>query len=72
MASDNTAATAYASFLIGIKRYGIPERVRTDKGMENTKIAEFMLQHHGIEKKSHITGRSVHNQRFEFKDFSFQ
>ncbi|XP_052813399.1 uncharacterized protein LOC128240699 [Mya arenaria] len=65
VAADNTAATAFTSFQIGVQQYGIPERVRTDKGMENIRIAEFMLQNHGVEKRSHITGRSVHNQRIE-------
>lgn len=64
VASDNTSATAFASFSSGIQQYGIPERVRTDKGLENIQIAEFMLAIHGTSSKSHITGRSVHNQRY--------
>ncbi|XP_052785786.1 uncharacterized protein LOC128221272 isoform X1 [Mya arenaria] len=67
VASDNTAETAYTAFRSGTDKYGIPERVRTDKGMENIRIAEFMLEleKHGLNSGSHITGRSVHNQRIE-------
>ena len=65
VASDNTAATAFASFEKGVQTYGIPERVRADKGMENIRIAEFMLHNRGVDSRSHITGRSVHNQRFD-------
>ena len=64
VASDNTADTAFAAFMSGVDKFGIPERVRTDKGLENLRIAEFMLQHRGLNRGGHITGRSVHNQRF--------
>lgn len=43
--------------------YGLPERVRSDKGGENVKVAEFMFINPGFDKKCFITGRSVHNQR---------
>ena len=63
VASDNKADTALHAFLKGVTEYGLPQRVRTDKGKENMKIAEYMLTAHGLESRSHITGRSVHNQR---------
>lgn len=66
VASNNTSDTAFTAFQSGVNEYGIPERVRTDKGMENIKIAEFMLQTRGMNRGSHITGRSVHNQRSVF------
>ena len=64
VASDNTSKTAFAAFKSGTEKYGIPEKVRTDKGLENIRIAEFILQSHN---KGHITGRSVHNQRFAYQ-----
>uniref|UniRef100_A0A8W8MCH0 Integrase core domain-containing protein n=1 Tax=Magallana gigas TaxID=29159 RepID=A0A8W8MCH0_MAGGI len=45
--------------------YGVPKRVRSDKGSENIKVAEYMFQQRGIESKPFIAGRSVHNQRIE-------
>lgn len=65
--TDNKASTVFQLFHEGVTRYGLPVRVRSDKGGENTDIAWFMLNHpqRGPENSSHITGRSVHNQRIE-------
>lgn len=38
---------------------------RSDKGLENIKVAELMLKLRGTDRRSFITGRSVHNQRIE-------
>ena len=39
--------------------------MRSDHGTENYHVAVFMLQQRGTGRGSHITGRSVHNQRIE-------
>ena len=45
--------------------YGIPSRLRTDRGKENGKVALFLNLVQGIDRRSHIAGKSVHNQRIE-------
>ena len=64
-ATNNTARTALSAFLHGVDLYGLPSRVRTDRGGENVLIAEHMLQQRGPSRGSIIMGRSVHNQRIE-------
>ena len=49
----------------GVKTFGIPQRVRSDKGLENVAIADFMIKNRGTDRGSMITGKSVHNQRIE-------
>ncbi|XP_041864185.1 uncharacterized protein LOC121654221 [Melanotaenia boesemani] len=64
-ATNNRASTVLDSFLSAVSQYGVPSRVRSDKGGENVMVAQFMVQTHGENRNSHITGRSVHNQRIE-------
>ncbi|XP_016089769.1 uncharacterized protein [Sinocyclocheilus grahami] len=63
--TDNRAVTVLTQFLKATCVYGLPSRVRSDHGGENTQVALFMNLVHGVEHRSHITGESVHNQRIE-------
>ncbi|KAL0978844.1 hypothetical protein UPYG_G00176460 [Umbra pygmaea] len=62
-ATNNRASTVLDSFLVAVNQFGVPSRVWSDKGMENIEVAHFMVQNRGENRHSHITGRSVHNQR---------
>eukprot|EP00111_Clytia_hemisphaerica_P023888 TCONS_00070358-protein len=63
-ATNNYASTALQGFLTGVSKFGIPARVRGDRGGENVRILEYMRQNQGYE-GAYIQGTSVHNQRIE-------
>eukprot|EP00112_Aurelia_sp_Birch-Aquarium-sp1_P025259 Seg831.14 transcript_id=Seg831.14/GoldUCD/mRNA.D3Y31 product="hypothetical protein" protein_id=Seg831.14/GoldUCD/D3Y31 len=63
--NKNRAETALGCFLQGVEQFGLPLKVRTDKGVENWEIARYMVRSRGIGKGSIIAGKSVHNQRIE-------
>ena len=63
--SNNRAETCLNCFTFAIRKYGLPRKVRLDKGMENSKVAEYLLSAHGVDSGCMITRKSVHNQRVE-------
>ena len=63
--TNNWSLTVYKLFTGAIKEFGVPSRVRSDKGGENILVCQFMLTIRGTNRGSHIAGSSVHNQRIE-------
>lgn len=63
--NNNKAATVYYHFLQAAREFGFPSRVQSDQGGENALVVRHMLQKHGENHESMITGSSVHNQQIE-------
>ena len=64
-ATNNRADTVFGLFRTATFVCGIPSRVRTDKGGENSMVCYFMIATQGTGRGSHIAGSSCHNQRIE-------
>ena len=64
-ADNNRAMTVLKLFQTATQEFGIPSRVRADRGGENIEVARFMVRHRGSGRGSFISGRSFHNQRIE-------
>lgn len=63
--TDSKALKVLTYFVRATCLYGLPSRVRSDHGGENTLVALLMNLLQGQGQARHITGRSVHNQRIE-------
>ena len=63
--SNNKAPTVLACFLKGVHTYGLPNRVRSDKGRENVLVADYMIKKRSPGTGSMIAGPRTHNQRVE-------
>ena len=63
--TNNCAHTVFNLFWKATQVFGVPSRVRSDKGGENVDVCYFMIMLRGEGRGSHIAGSSVHNQRIE-------
>ena len=59
--NNNKASSALSLFIASIQNFGVLSRVRCDHGLEKAAVAHFMLRKQGLNRRSVITGRSVHN-----------
>ena len=64
-ADNNKAETILRCFLSAVDEFGLPSRIRTDNGMENVHIVDYMISKRGVNRGSAIVGKSTHNQRIE-------
>lgn len=62
--SNNTAATVLTHFQSAVERQGLPSRIRTDLGGENTDVWHYMVAQRETT-EGVLVGSSVHNQRIE-------
>ena len=65
--NNNRASTVLKLFQEAVSTYGLPSRIRTDKGGENVDVSMFLLTHplRGPGRSTVLVGKSVHNQRIE-------
>ena len=66
--TNNTSQTVFDLFWKATRQFGIPSRVRSDKGGENYKVYYYMIAMQGMQgtgQGSHIAGSSTHNQHIE-------
>ncbi len=65
--TNNKAITVFTLFMEATQKFGLPQRVRGDQGVENVDVAWFMFSNpsRGPGRKSFIAGKSCHNQRIE-------
>lgn len=63
--TNNCASTVTDLFCRATNLFGVPSRVRSDRGGENVGVCEYMIRNRGLNRGSHIAGSSVRNQRIE-------
>ena len=61
---NNCASSVFHHFQSAVAIYGIPDRVRSDKGGENIDVWRYMYHFHGNAAAA-IAGSSTHNERIE-------
>ena len=55
---NNKEDTILTCFVNAVRKYGLPSRVRTDRGLENVGIAQYMIESRGTNRGSLIAGKA--------------
>ena len=63
--NHNKEDTMLSFFINCVSEFGTPVRVRSDKGLENYKVSEYITSVRDTGKGSMLTGKICHNQRIE-------
>ena len=63
--TNNQASTVLRCFIGAVDQWGLPSRIRSDRGGENIDVVRYMIERRGTGRGSALVGRSVHNQRIE-------
>lgn len=71
--TNNKSSTAVALLKNAVGEYGMPSRMRGDRGVENYDIARYMLDKRGLNRGSFLAGSSKFNTRIErlWRDVQF-
>ncbi|KAK6983899.1 hypothetical protein R3P38DRAFT_3333454 [Favolaschia claudopus] len=63
--TNNRASTVLDVFLEAVGKYGLPSRMRGDRGAENKKVSVYMILKRGLGRGSFIWGSSTTNTKIE-------
>lgn len=62
---NNCASTVLGLFVEACRKFSILSRIQCDHGIENVDVARWMIETRGFNRRSIISGSSVHNQCIE-------
>lgn len=63
--TNNRPSTVLKMFLRAVRKYGMPSRLRGDRGWENKLVSILMIIKRGKNRGSFLWGSSTHNTRIE-------
>ena len=64
-ATNNEADTVVHNFSNAVCSFGLPDKVRSDKGGENVQVWRYTLHYHEMDPACVVIGSSTHNERIE-------
>ena len=63
--NNNRSKTVEKLFKSAVQKYGLPCRVRGDRGVENVLVAQYMIDQRGVGRGSYLVGTSKRNVPIE-------